>query len=78
MQISVADQGVGIPESELAHIFSQFPRTDLPAVRRIGGQGLGLAIAKRISELHGGEITIESQEGIGTTVFVTLPVAPDV
>lgn len=78
VQISVADHGVGIPESELAHIFSQFPRTDLPAVRRIGGQGLGLAIAKRIAELHGGEITIESQEGIGTTVFVTLPVAPDV
>jgi len=73
VEISVADQGIGIPEAALPRIFDPFYQVDGSTTRRFQGQGLGLAIAKRIVELHGGSIRVESQVGCGTTLTITLP-----
>ncbi len=67
----VQDQGVGIPLKDQSHLFQTFYRAS--NVGRIQGTGLGLAIVKRCVDLHGGEIQIESQQNVGTTVTVTLP-----
>jgi signal transduction histidine kinase len=71
--LSVADNGAGIPEVELPHVFERFYRAS--NVTTIPGTGLGLASARQIVEQHGGTIGIASQEGRGTTVTVTLPLA---
>ncbi|HVS85826.1 MAG TPA: ATP-binding protein [Gaiellaceae bacterium] len=73
-RISVADTGVGIPASEQEQLFSRFFRASTATRRAIPGTGLGLAIAQAIVEEHGGSISLQSQEGAGTTVTVTLPV----
>jgi two-component system sensor histidine kinase BaeS len=72
--VQVRDQGVGIPESELARIGQRFYRVDRARSRSEGGSGLGLAIARALVEAHGGRLQIESQEGQGTVVSFTLPV----
>ncbi|MCZ8515998.1 HAMP domain-containing sensor histidine kinase [Paenibacillus filicis] len=69
----VKDYGVGIPESDLPHLFERFYRVDPSRCKRTGGSGLGLSIAKPIVQRHCGSIRIESREGIGTTVIITLP-----
>ncbi len=69
--ISVSDTGLGIPAAHLPHVFERFNRAD--KARIAGGSGLGLAIAQEIVNAHQGEITVESQEGKGTTVSVWLP-----
>jgi len=74
VQISVTDQGIGIPEEELPRIYRRFYQVDGSRTRRFGGQGMGLAIVKRIVELHGGTIKAKSQVGQGTTFYITLPV----
>jgi signal transduction histidine kinase len=68
--ISVADTGIGIPPAELPQIFTAFWQQDL---RRKRGAGLGLAIAKAIAVAHGGSISVESTEGVGSTFFFRLP-----
>ncbi|MEW6094759.1 MAG: HAMP domain-containing sensor histidine kinase [Chloroflexota bacterium] len=68
--LEVADSGSGIPPEEIPHVFERFYRsTDS------GGMGLGLAIAKKLTEAHGGTITAESAPGAGTTMRVTLPIS---
>ncbi len=69
--VSVQDQGTGISLEDLPHVFEWFWRGKNTTGRR--GSGLGLAGARRIAELHGGTITIESQEGLGSTFTVRLP-----
>ena len=76
VRVTVSDTGTGIPAEELPYVFERFWRGDKSRARAGGGSGLGLAIAKQIVELHGGTIGIESQPGVGTTVWFTLPVAP--
>jgi len=72
----VRDQGIGIPAADLSRIFTRFERGS-NVVRRIPGTGIGLAAARQVVEQHGGRITVESQEGVGTTFTVWLPVAAD-
>jgi len=71
--ISVSDTGIGIPHSELQHIFERFYQIDRRDGREYPGTGLGLAISKVLVELHGGRIWAESREGHGSTFFFTLP-----
>ncbi len=73
VKIMVADNGIGIPESDLAHIFERFYRVEKSRNQDAGGTGLGLAIAKEIVEAHGGCISINSNVGEGTVVAVELP-----
>ena len=76
VEIAVADQGQGIPESEQARIFERFYRVDAARSRATGGTGLGLAIVKHICANHGGEVTVWSEEGHGSTFTMRLPAAP--
>ena len=75
VEISVADQGQGIPESEQARIFERFYRVDAARSRATGGTGLGLAIVKHICANHGGDVTVWSEPGHGSTFTMRLPVA---
>jgi len=72
--ITVTDTGVGISEEQLPHIFDKFFQADNQAQAATKGTGLGLAIAREIVEAHGGQITVESRVGEGTTFVVRLPV----
>lgn len=69
----VTDQGVGIPPEALPKLFTKFFRVDNQETRRIGGTGLGLALAKKIIEAHGGQIWVESVVGRGSTFFFSFP-----
>jgi signal transduction histidine kinase len=73
VEISVTDDGPGIPASQLEHIFERFTRGDAGLTQRVGGTGLGLAISKSLVELHGGSIDAESVPGEGSTFRITLP-----
>ncbi len=73
--ISVADTGEGIPEEELPHIFDPYRQVQSSKKKNLG-VGLGLAIAKRITEAHGGAISVESQAGQGACFAIALPAAP--
>ena len=68
----VSDTGIGISKEDQALIFDRFFRVDKARSREMGGNGLGLAIAREIINLHKGQIRIESELGKGTTFFVTL------
>ena len=73
VQIAVVDTGIGIPEDERETIFQKFSRAANAQNARPHGSGLGLYIAQEAVELLGGAIHLESEEGKGTTFFVTLP-----
>ena len=74
-RVTVADQGAGIPEAELEHIFERFYRGDVSRTRDTGGFGLGLAIAKALTEAYSGTIHVSSQTGAGTCMIVELPLS---
>jgi signal transduction histidine kinase len=73
VEIDVIDDGPGIPEQQLEHIFERFSRGDAGETQRVGGTGLGLAISKSLIELHGGTIGAESTPGTGSTFRIRLP-----
>lgn len=73
-EISVADEGVGIPEAEQERVFERFYRVDPARSRVTGGTGLGLAIVKHVVTNHGGSVTLWSSEGAGSTFTLHLPV----
>jgi two-component system, OmpR family, sensor histidine kinase BaeS len=75
VEISVTDDGPGIPADQLERIFERFTRGDAGLTQRVGGTGLGLAISKSLVELHGGSISAESTVGRGSTFRVRLPIA---
>jgi two-component system sensor histidine kinase SenX3 len=72
--ISVADQGIGIPEADLERIFERFYRVDPARSRETGGTGLGLSIVKHVAAKHGGEIKVWSSQNVGSTFALRLPV----
>lgn len=73
--LSVRDNGIGIPEEAKERIFERFYRVDRARTRRFGGTGLGLAIVKHIVEAHKGGLQLNSIEGKGTEVIISLPIA---
>jgi signal transduction histidine kinase len=73
-EIAVHDNGIGISEIDLPSIFERFVRADRTRSRETPGAGLGLAIARWITEVHGGTITVESQVGVGSVFRVSLPI----
>jgi signal transduction histidine kinase/CheY-like chemotaxis protein len=75
VEVSVRDNGVGIPHDDIERIFEKFYRIDRPFIRDQTGTGLGLYFCKYILERHGGRIWAESEEGKGSTFFFTVPVA---
>jgi PAS domain S-box-containing protein len=77
LRVEVADTGVGIPQSQIDHVFERFTQADVSVSRRYGGTGLGLAICSRIVELMNGQIGARSVEGVGSTFWfeVSLPAA---
>lgn len=75
VELTVRDDGPGIPAEAKARIFERFYRGDKARSREQGGTGLGLAIVKNVVQAHGGEVRVESTPGVGTVFFITLPVA---
>jgi len=73
--VSVTDAGVGIAKEDLPHLFQDFGRGQAQP-EGVSGCGLGLAISRRIVEVHGGTIAVESEPGKGSTFTISLPVAP--
>ena len=71
--LSVADTGMGISEKNLPHVFDRFWQADDSSKRKYQGVGIGLALVKELAEIQAGKVTLESQEGKGTTVTVRLP-----
>ena len=72
----IRDTGVGIPEEDLPQLFERFYRVDKARSRATGGSGLGLSITKEIIDLHGGEVSVSSEVGVGSTFEVRIPKAP--
>jgi two-component system sensor histidine kinase SenX3 len=73
VEISVVDQGIGIPEAEVERIFERFYRVDPARHRSTGGTGLGLSIVKHVAATHGGDVRVWSVEGQGSTFTLSLP-----
>ncbi|MBK5503689.1 signal transduction histidine kinase [Bacillus sp. RC218] len=71
--ISIQDEGEGIPEEDIPHIFDRFYRVDKSRTRATGGKGIGLAVAKEIVELHNGSIEVKSEVEVGTEFIIELP-----
>jgi len=73
IEIAVTDQGIGIDPVQQVHIFERFHRVDPARSRQTGGTGLGLAIVKHICMAHGGEVTVQSEVGVGSTFTLRFP-----
>ena len=75
VQITVSDNGIGIPQADQERIFERFYRVDVARSREVGGTGLGLSIAKHIVEAHGGQLWVESTVGQGSDFHFSIPTA---
>ncbi|NHC15010.1 sensor histidine kinase [Motilibacter deserti] len=77
VELTVTDQGIGIPERDLERIFERFYRVDQARSRSTGGTGLGLSIVKHVANNHGGDVRVWSEEGSGSTFTIRLPCGMD-
>jgi protein-histidine pros-kinase len=77
VEISVTDNGIGIAESDLGRLFTEFQQLDPGAGRKQEGTGLGLALTKRLVALHGGDVRVASDLGKGSTFTLVLPLGLD-
>jgi signal transduction histidine kinase len=75
--LSVADQGIGIPQEALAQLFTRFYRVHDAQSQHISGMGIGLYVVKEVVDLHGGEVAVESVAGAGSTFLIYLPLADE-
>jgi len=75
-QISVTDNGIGMNRTQMARLFQPYHQADLDTSKHYGGTGLGLVICKEFCHLMGGDISVESQSGAGSTFTITLPCQP--
>ena len=76
-RLQVQDEGIGIREDQIPHLFERFRQADGSANRHYEGTGLGLSLVQELSELHGGEVSVQSQYGEGTTFTIDLPLGSD-
>ena len=76
VQVSVKDNGIGIPARDISNVFDRFFQVESHLTRRHTGMGLGLSVAKSMIEMHGGRIWVESVEGEGSTFSLLLPLRP--
>jgi two-component system sensor histidine kinase SenX3 len=76
VHLSVEDAGIGIPRRDLDRVFERFYRVDRARSRVTGGTGLGLAIVRHVASNHGGDVSVESTEGVGTTFTLSLASVP--
>lgn len=76
LTVRIRDTGVGIPKEDIEQLFERFYRVDKDRARATGGSGLGLAISKQIVEMHGGDISVESEVGRGSNFLIHLPKTP--
>jgi PAS domain S-box-containing protein len=74
LKVAVTDTGIGIPKDRIDRLFKMFSQVDSSTTRHYGGSGLGLSIVKRLSELMGGAVEVQSEPGRGSTFWVTVPV----
>jgi len=77
VRVAVSDTGVGIPQTELSHLFQRFYRASNVDERQISGLGIGLYVVKELVTLHGGTVDVMSEEGYGSTFIITLPLFED-
>ena len=73
-RLQIEDDGIGIPSRYQKRVFERFFRVDKSRSRKTGGTGLGLAIVKHITQVHGAQLSLESEEGDGTIICVDFPV----
>jgi two-component system, OmpR family, sensor histidine kinase SenX3 len=74
-EITVTDSGIGIPRQDRSRVFERFYRVDQSRASRTGGTGLGLAIVKHVATNHGGSVAVWSEEGLGSTFTLRIPLA---
>jgi signal transduction histidine kinase/CheY-like chemotaxis protein len=77
IRLAVADTGIGLPPGRMGHVFDEFTQADESTTRQYGGTGLGLPISRRFCRMMGGDITVESEEGRGSTFSIELPARVD-
>jgi two-component system sensor histidine kinase SenX3 len=75
-EIAVTDSGIGIPRQDRTRVFERFYRVDQSRASSTGGTGLGLAIVKHVASNHGGSVSVWSEQGLGSTFTLRIPLAP--
>jgi signal transduction histidine kinase len=75
LRFSVSDTGPGIAAEDFGRLFQDFTQLDASSTRKFGGSGLGLALSRRLARLIGGDVTLASQVGVGSTFVLELPLA---
>jgi signal transduction histidine kinase len=74
VNITVSDTGIGIPDEQLSAVFEEFTQLDSSSTKRYGGTGLGLSITRHLAILIGGDISVRSEQGVGSTFSVDIPI----